>query len=95
MYVGDRDTYDDVFCQDCGRIADRQTLTADGLCEDCQPMTEERKAEIVSVVSKLYVILTSKDGTIELCNERNLAHPVHTFTDWESLEAWAIEMEWD
>ena len=58
MYVGDRDTYDDVFCQDCGRIADRQTLTADGLCEDCQPMTEERKAEIVSVESKLYVILT-------------------------------------
>ena len=58
-------------------------------------MTEQRNAEILSVVQSRYVILTSKDGTIELCNERNLAHPVHTFKDWESLEAWAIEMEWD
>ena len=37
MYVADRDTYNDVFCQDCGRIADQETLTADGLCEDCEP----------------------------------------------------------
>ena len=37
MYVGDRDTFNDVFCQDCGRIASRETLTVDGLCEDCQP----------------------------------------------------------
>ena len=40
MYVGDRDTANDVFCQDCGRIADRETLTADGLCEDCVPQSE-------------------------------------------------------
>ena len=37
MYVADRDTASDVFCQDCGHIADRETLTADGLCEDCAP----------------------------------------------------------
>ena len=37
MYVGDRDTFNDVFCQACGHIADRETLTADGLCEDCAP----------------------------------------------------------
>lgn len=35
MYVGDRDTSDDVFCQDCGRIADREFLDENGLCEDC------------------------------------------------------------
>ena len=35
MYVGDRDTFDDVFCQDCGRITDRETLNEVGLCEDC------------------------------------------------------------
>ena len=35
MYVADRDTRDDVFCRDCGNIASRETLTADGLCEDC------------------------------------------------------------
>ena len=35
MYVGDRDTYDDVFCQDCGNIADRETLNDTGLCEYC------------------------------------------------------------
>jgi len=37
MYVGDRDTSNDVFCQDCGRIADRETLDRDGFCEDCRP----------------------------------------------------------
>ena len=36
MYVGDRDTRGDVFCQDCGRIADRDTLNSLGLCEDCR-----------------------------------------------------------
>ena len=97
MYVGDRDTRDDVFCQDCGNIADRETLDRDGVCDNCRPreMTDARIAEIVSVVQNLYVILTSKDGTIELCNERNLSLPVHTFKDWESLETWAIEMEWE
>ena len=35
MYVADRDTYNDVFCQDCGNIADTSALTDDGLCEDC------------------------------------------------------------
>ena len=37
MYVADRDTYDDVFCMDCGRIADRETLNDKGICEDCTP----------------------------------------------------------
>ena len=37
MYVADRDTYNDVFCQECGRIADRETLNDKGLCEDCTP----------------------------------------------------------
>ena len=37
MYVGDRDTANDVFCQDCGRIADRATLNSEGFCEDCRP----------------------------------------------------------
>ena len=36
MYVGDRDTYNDAFCADCGRIADRETLDTNGLCEDCR-----------------------------------------------------------
>lgn len=35
MYVGDRDTYNDAFCAECGRIADRDFLNDDGLCEDC------------------------------------------------------------
>ena len=35
MSVGDRDTSGDVFCQDCGRIADKDTLNSLGLCEDC------------------------------------------------------------
>lgn len=35
MYVGDRDTYNDVFCQECGEIADHETLNETGLCEDC------------------------------------------------------------
>ena len=35
MYVGDRDTYNDVFCIECGNIADRETLNDDGLCEEC------------------------------------------------------------
>lgn len=32
MYVGDRDTYYDTFCQICGEIAD---VNRRGLCEDC------------------------------------------------------------
>ena len=35
MYVADRDTANDVFCQECGNIADRSTLNTDGFCEDC------------------------------------------------------------
>lgn len=34
MYVGDRDTYNDAFCAECGRIAD--DLNSLGLCEDCR-----------------------------------------------------------
>ena len=36
MYVGDRDTFYDVYCQECGRIADKETLNENGLCEDCR-----------------------------------------------------------
>ena len=51
MYVGDRDTFNDVFCQDCEKkvcrsaspkgdtffyIASRETLDTHGLCEDCR-----------------------------------------------------------
>ena len=39
MYVGDRDTYDDVFCQECGEIADREMLSDFGLCDDCNMNT--------------------------------------------------------
>lgn len=35
MYVGDRDTYNDVFCQECGNIADKENLNEWGLCEEC------------------------------------------------------------
>ena len=35
MYVADRDTANDVFCVDCGNIADKAALNTDGLCEDC------------------------------------------------------------
>ena len=37
MHVGDRDTYNDVFCQECGNIADKETLDVNGLCEYCRP----------------------------------------------------------
>ena len=40
MYVGDRDTFNDVFCQACGHIAGRETLNTDGLCEDCRPVSK-------------------------------------------------------
>ena len=40
MYVGDRDTFNDVFCQDCGHIADRETLDTHGLCKDCHPVSK-------------------------------------------------------
>ena len=40
MYVGDRDTFNDVFCQACGHIAGRETLDTNGLCEDCRPLSK-------------------------------------------------------
>ena len=43
----DRDTYNDVFCQECGRIADQDTLTADGLCEDC--VTQSKSLNIAKL----------------------------------------------
>ena len=46
MYVGDRDTFDDVFCQECGRIADPQTLNDDGFCEDCHTPKPNLKIRI-------------------------------------------------
>lgn len=39
MYVADRDTYNDVFCIECGNIADKETLSDFGLCEDCDMNT--------------------------------------------------------
>ena len=49
MYVGDRDTYNDVFCMECGNIADRETLNADGICEYCL----EEKLEKISIKTEL------------------------------------------
>ena len=40
MYVADRDTFNDVFCMECGHIAGRETLNTDGLCEDCRPLSK-------------------------------------------------------
>ena len=53
MYVGDRDTFDDVFCQECGRIADRETLNALGLCEDCDMNTAHLAFYANRVLSEL------------------------------------------
>ena len=36
MYAGDRDTYNDAFCLECGNITDREDMeTYKGLCEEC------------------------------------------------------------
>ena len=51
MHVADRETYDDVFCMECGRIADRETLTTDGLCEDCTPKGENVEIETLNAVA--------------------------------------------
>ena len=38
MYIADRETRNDVFCQCCGEIADKETLNDDGECEECQEL---------------------------------------------------------
>ena len=66
MYVGDRDTYNDVFCQDCGNIADKETLNTDGICEDCARRLDPLKSLLtpkpmnVNLVVKLYKSLDTE-----------------------------------
>lgn len=50
MYVGDRDTYNDVFCMECGNIADRETLNADGVCEYC---LEEQTIQNIKIQTEM------------------------------------------
>ena len=58
MYVGDRDTYNDVFCQECGNIADRETLNAQGLCDDCVEKISIQTELTLPQAVKLYNALT-------------------------------------
>lgn len=45
MYVGDRDTYTDTFCQVCGELAD---IDEQGICEDCHP--DQKYTEIIAIM---------------------------------------------
>lgn len=77
MYVGDRDTYDDVFCFECGNIADRETLNDDGLCKQCKI---KLVTDCLKVLQKTYWTVIEPNGTIEIRNSDN--RPVRTFENW-------------
>ena len=46
MYVGDRDTRDDVFCQDCGNIKDWESLETWAIEMEWEPEIDEGIGDI-------------------------------------------------
>ena len=77
MYVGDRDTYNDVFCQECGNIADRETLNDNGICEYCVEKITIRTELSIENAVKLYNALNPVGqrnffGNLENADARHL-----------------------
>ena len=94
MYVADRETFEDVFCMECGRIADTETLNSIGLCEDCRPLDEQAIGELMEVLQRRYAVITTSKGQITL-QDWEQEQTFHTFDDWEACRDWAREQEWD
>ena len=54
MYVADRDTFNDAFCGECGRITDGSELKKyQGLCEDCHEVAEIPEKKKIRIQTEL------------------------------------------
>lgn len=77
MYVGDRDTHGDVFCAECGNIADIETLNEIGICKQCNI---ELVTNCLKVLQRTYWTIIEPNGTIEIRDSDN--RTVRTFANW-------------